>query len=165
MVTLGLLCSLPGRRGRGADGKEWTRSLGDDLRSLRDGFRADRLVTLIEDHELAAYGVPELSEAVHAAGLLYTRFPIADGTVPRGGPPELAPLITELAGALEGGERLVIHCVAGLGRTGTVAGCLLRHLGLSPEAALARLSKVRGPRCPETAAQRWFVGAYGSEVL
>ncbi|MDF1566034.1 MAG: protein phosphatase [Deltaproteobacteria bacterium] len=158
------LTMLPGRRGRGAAGRVWERELALDLRQLRDDHRADRLVSLVEDHELDAYGVPGLVEAAAAAGLTHTRFPIPDGTVPREGPPALQPLVVELVGALRAGERVVVHCVAGLGRTGTVSGCVLVALGMEPPEALALLAEIRGPHCPETGAQRWFVGAYLDEV-
>lgn len=49
--------------------------------------------------------------------------------------------------ALRSGEGVVVHCVGGRGRTGTVLGCVLRELGHEPTKAieyLDRLHKLRG---------------------
>lgn len=35
------------------------------------------------------------------------------------------------------GEQVLLHCAAGIGRTGTVAACVLKNLGQSRDAALA----------------------------
>ena len=52
---------------------------------------------------------------------------------------------------------ILIHCIGGVGRTGVIAGCLLRALGVAPDEVLRRLVTARGKRCPETAEQRRFV--------
>jgi len=70
--------------------------------------------------------------------------------------------------ALGAGERVFVHCRAGIGRTGVVAGCLLVEHGFTPAEALALVQrKYRSmtksalvPRSPETAGQRDFVAAW-----
>ena len=47
--------------------------------------------------------------------------------------------IATLAHSLRSGEVVLLHCAAGLGRTGTAAACLLKALGLEAEAALQRV--------------------------
>jgi hypothetical protein len=59
---------------------------------------------------------------------------------------------------LRGGERAVLHCAAGIGRTGTVALCLLHLLGEAPARAEA-LVQAAGSG-PETPAQRDFVARF-----
>ena len=66
---------------------------------------------------------------------------------------------------LDGG--VYFHCVAGLGRTGTVAGCWLVRQGMNGEEALRELQILRS-HCtnkhffsPETDAQREFVMRWG----
>lgn len=44
--------------------------------------------------------------------------------------------ITRIADELRGGQAVLLHCAAGLGRTGTAAACVLKALGASPTGAL-----------------------------
>jgi len=44
--------------------------------------------------------------------------------------------IEELARGLRLGDHVLLHCAAGIGRTGTVAACALKVLGESTEAAM-----------------------------
>ena len=73
-----------------------------------------------------------------------------------------------IAGALAADEVVYLHCRAGIGRTGTVAACLLVEAGLAPHEALAALQRkwramaksamVR--QTPETDEQRRFVATW-----
>lgn len=44
--------------------------------------------------------------------------------------------IEQLSQGLRLGDRALLHCAAGIGRTGTVAACVLKHLGASGDAAV-----------------------------
>ena len=52
---------------------------------------------------------------------------------------------------------MVVTCMGGLGRSGTLAACLLVSAGTAPEAAIAAVRAARGPRALETIAQEDFV--------
>jgi protein-tyrosine phosphatase len=90
------------------------------------------------------------------------RFPIPDYGVPEdiGGLVETA---REAARRLRAGERLLIHCGAGVGRTGLVAACILLALGLSPAEAVRRV-KEAGSR-PETAKQRTLLEEFPRHLM
>jgi len=61
-----------------------------------------------------------------------------------------------MAQALRLGERVLIHCGAGIGRTGMLATCVLMHLGVSRcEATQAVTGAGAGP---ETIPQEGLVG-------
>jgi Tyrosine phosphatase family len=69
--------------------------------------------------------------------------------------------------ALRSGEGVVVHCVGGRGRTGTVIGCVLRQLGYDPKKAIEYLDsvhKLRGkPGWPESRWQAKLVQDWKSE--
>ncbi len=66
-----------------------------------------------------------------------------------------AACIAQTAALLQQGERVVLHCAAGIGRTGTAAQCLLLALGLDRAEAEARITAAGSH--PETPEQRAFV--------
>ncbi|MDB5861219.1 MAG: phosphatase [Ramlibacter sp.] len=47
--------------------------------------------------------------------------------------------IAGIADALRAGDAVMLHCAAGVGRTGTVAACVLKALGLEASEALQRV--------------------------
>lgn len=82
--------------------------------------------------------------------------PIEDFSVP-GDLPAYAAWIAAQAARLRAGETMLLHCGAGIGRTGMTALVLLGALGMAPEAAAARVRAAGS--FPETEAQRDAVAA------
>jgi protein-tyrosine phosphatase len=155
---------LPGRVGLTfapgkCDGLRWQRSLPQDLDRLQAFYSVSHLVSLIEDHELAHYRIGNLYAEAERRGIAVRRFPIPDVSVPAD-VESLAPLVRQIGGWVAVREKVVIHCIGGLGRTGTVAGCFLVEQGLGAAGALKLLREVRAPNCPETEQQREFVCRY-----
>ena len=146
------LTFAPGKRGPSTEGARWERDLDTDLDVLvGQGIRT--IACLIEAHEFAEWGIDRLPSAAAARGLELLHRPIRDVSVPT--LDEARSLVRELFARRD--APILIHCIGGLGRTGVIAGCLLRALGVAPEEALRRLVAARGKRCPETAEQRRFV--------
>lgn len=83
----------------------------------------------------------ELSPAYHAAvvsGELPYRWrhlPLRNFGVPED-PSGFRREVEAIAESLRQGQSVLLHCAAGLGRTGTAAACVLKALGLPAEAAL-----------------------------
>jgi len=66
--------------------------------------------------------------------------------------------IRQLAERLRDGESLLVHCARGIGRTGTVAACLLKALGLDTASALAQVQAAGSN--PQSALQSGWVDAF-----
>jgi protein-tyrosine phosphatase len=147
----------PGKQQRHALSGAWARDLARDLAELRDTHGADVLVSLVEAHELTKLGIERLADACVEAGIALDRFPIRDASVPTDGAGFDALVARTLAHA-RAGRTVVIHCMGGLGRTGLLAACCLRALGVEARRALAVVRAAR-PGAVETEAQERFVSA------
>jgi hypothetical protein len=69
----------------------------------------------------------------------YRRFPITDMDVPDT-PDQMRLILDHLDAARWAGRPAYVHCWGGIGRTGTVLGCLLVRGGLAGDEALAELA-------------------------
>jgi len=146
------LTFAPGKCGPSSMGHRWERDLGVDLDLLVDkGIRT--IACLIEAQELVDWGIVDLPSAAAARGIELLHRPIADVSVPK--PDAARSLVRELIARRQ--APILIHCIGGLGRTGVIAGCLLRALDVAPDEALRRLVAARGEECPQTPEQRRFV--------
>jgi ADP-ribosyl-[dinitrogen reductase] hydrolase len=152
------LTFCPGKKHTGLYAGAWNRDLQADLHAIQT-FGATALVTLMESDELNKVGVPAplLGERARELGLEWHHLPIKDVYIPDDrfehawGESGL-----RLRNILAAGGKIVVHCLGGLGRTGTVAGRLLVEFGDTPETAIARIRAAR-PRSIETTAQEEYV--------
>ena len=153
--TLGLT-HCPGRNRVDGAGRRWRRSLTDDLTSISQ-WRADGVISLVEAHELAALGVPDLAEALATNGVPWFHLPIEDMHSP-GAPFAEAWQANgaALLDVLNSDGRLIIHCAAGLGRTGMIAAKMLVANGMAPHDAIV-LVRERRPGTIETTMQSDYV--------
>jgi len=113
------------------------------------------VVSLLEPEEMPGLTEAE-AELCQEFGIEFVSFPIRDKTVP----PSLdlfVKLVTSLSGQVAAGRAVAIHCRAGIGRSTTLAACILIWFGVNPEVALDMISEARGVEVPETEAQRQWV--------
>lgn len=153
------LTVLPGKRGASQryPGHTYRRDLAVDLAALRAGG-IGRLVLLVEDDELHRWSDPRIVECGRAAGLEVIRHPLADGRAPSS-----AAAMDAILDDIDAGRRrrkVAVACMGGVGRTGTVAACLLVRAGRTPRDAIERVRAVRHPTAVETPEQERFVRAY-----
>lgn len=144
-------------------GFRWERDVETDLGALvAAGVRV--LVGLIEDSEIERCKLQRLYPRAQALGLEVLRLPIVDGATPKDlGAVEA--LLQAIDAREAQGKRVVIHCMGGLGRTGTIAGCYLARRGLPHAKILETLVRVRGDkRCPENPTQKQFIADYAATL-
>ncbi len=82
--------------------------------------------------------------------VLHLRRTIPDTEVPQH-PGVMRGIQDEIAAALDNGYNIYVHCRAGIGRTGTVAGCFLVEQGLDGEGALRALNELWTLQCARAA--------------
>jgi protein-tyrosine phosphatase len=118
---------------------------------------ATGIVCLAADAEIAALS-PEYAVARRRGDL---PLPVVGRPIPDFGAPDdraaFADLVSGLCADLYRGGRLILHCAAGVGRTGLVAQQVLMAMGVDPGDARARVALAGSG--PETRAQQAFCSA------
>lgn len=98
-----------------------------------------RVVCLTPEDELRAHS-PEYAAAIaEGPSWDHVAHPIPDFGVPDDRE-KFAAMVVAIADALRRGENVLVHCAAGIGRTGTTAAAVLCELGLSLPEAVRRVS-------------------------
>lgn len=145
---------LPGKHRDGWTGLHW-RDLGADVRVLRRDHGVQAFLLLVEDHELEYAWVPDIAVAMSREDIELLRFPIVDMHVTndREG---LRRVLDDVLARLRDGQSVVVACRGGLGRTGTIVGCLLCDGGLDGDAAID-LTRASRKKTIERAIQEQFV--------
>lgn len=138
--------------------------VGSSLRMLADlralsaaGVRL--LLSLLGDDELGRLGASRLAGGCNELRMDWVQCPIEDFNAP-GAAFEAAWAATaaDVHARLDRGERIGIHCRAGIGRSGTVAARILVERGMAPPAAIAWVRQHRRGAI-ETAVQQAYVSA------
>lgn len=105
-----------------------------------------------------------------ALGLVLRHDPVADFTPPS--PEQLLAIVRWMRSQVEAGRAVAVHCMAGLGRTGTVLAAWRVAEGLPPELAIADVRR-RRPGSIETRGQedaifefaaRWAAAQEGDDA-
>ncbi len=100
---------------------------------------------------------PDVAETIREVGLEHHVVPVEDFSAPTVRQLDLITGILE--GHASSGERVVVHCLMGCGRTGTALAAYLVRRGIPPDEAIYRVRSLR-PCSLENSAQeeavRWF---------
>jgi hypothetical protein len=156
---------LPGRflageyPGLGHDQVETQRRLIAFIRT-----RFDTFIDLTSENERPPYA-SLLSKEGQLAGRIvrHRRFSFPDFSVPSR--EKMVAALDAIDGELAEGRKVYLHCVGGIGRTGTTVGCYLVRHGVKPADALLQvrdlyrtsLQSLFVPESPETGEQARFI--------
>ena len=143
-------------------GREHTNVFSIDLMeeffNFLDSNRYRSLVSLVEVHEFDQFiSYPKFEEKIGKRNFSWFFHPLKDMTAPD----EIFierffETQSNLLENLRSGKKIAIHCKGGLGRSGTIAALLLRHLGFSAEKSIELVRKSR-PGAIETEEQEIFI--------
>ncbi|TGK96615.1 isochorismatase family protein [Leptospira brenneri] len=149
------LTILPGRKDR-------ARVLADDINTIKkEGIT--HILSLITEQEYIQYGVPDLKSELTQNKIQQKHIPILDQRVPS--LTQMKESMDWMEEALSKKEKVLIHCVGGLGRSGTVAAAYLiwKH-GLDAESAIQKVRESRSERAVESLEQIRFLKFWEKEV-
>jgi protein-tyrosine phosphatase/nicotinamidase-related amidase len=148
------LTICPGRNDRG-------RTVESDLDAL-EAMGVTCIVGLLPEAEMEWAGVTSLPTEARARGIEYIHEPILDQRVPT--LEVMKTLVDKIQDRLSSEDgKVVVHCMGGLGRSGTVAACALVAYPDYKESAPAAIQAVRdarSPRAVETVLQQDFVAEF-----
>jgi len=134
-----------------------------DFRSIKEQ-EVSKIYCLQEEEELQYLGgetIAQREKSLSELGIELIHSPIGDFRVPT---PEQAKRLSKMImNDVIGGKSILIHCMGGLGRSGTIAACALVHYGLKPDEAINLVRKIR-PGTLETDEQVAFVKEFGTAL-
>jgi protein-tyrosine phosphatase len=133
-------------------GGDW---LEDEIESWRSQG-VSTVVSLLTKAEERDLELSAESTIVQELGMEFLSYPIPDYSVPASRA-DIAALVSKLRVKLGHGDKIVVHCRGGLGRSPLIGACLLASAGVPPETAFRRIGRVRGSTVPETGEQRQWV--------
>lgn len=141
-------------------GRVWLTSMPGRFAPLPDFMHAAErvgatgIVCLTPAEEIEAKS-PDYARAIalESLPLSILHHPIPDYGLPQD-VVAFADLVRSLCETLRQGQRLIVHCAAGIGRTGIIARHLLMALGVDPQ--IARTQVQYAGSSPETSEQQQF---------
>lgn len=122
-----------------------------------------QVVSLLEPQEAALLGLANEAELAQANAIRFHQMPITD----MGSPTsigEFAALARRLDGEIRAGINSVIHCRAGVGRSGLLAAAVLMQDGRDAQSAFTRVARKRGMPLPETTGQGDWLALHQAQI-
>ncbi len=127
-----------------------------DIDELKN-WGVNGVVSFIEAHEFKMNKVEDLPKLFAEAGIWWIHLPIIDMEIPDQQFEDAWAVEGErIRHALRIGERVALHCYAGLGRTGMIGARLLVEMGMDNEEAIAAVREPNRRRI-QTKRQAQFV--------
>ncbi len=117
------------------------------------------VVSLLENHEVRELALSQEAPLCKEHDIEFISFPIPDRKTPAS-IRDASALVDGLVARLESGTAVAVHCRAGIGRTGLIAGSILARLGVPFADIFATLTVARGVTVPDTQGQIEWVAAF-----
>lgn len=116
------------------------------------------VLTLSSEEELILHGAHRLSSLLVDKGIEWHHFPIDDYATPLPSQDQAwSELSDRLHHHLNNNLTILIHCYAGIGRSGMIALRLLVEQGVNPEEALNQIRNVRPGAIERPAQYEWAI--------
>ncbi|AOP36142.1 protein tyrosine phosphatase [Leptospira tipperaryensis] len=150
------LTILPGRKDR-------ERNLKEDVETIqKEGIT--HILCLLTENEFSEYGVKDLKEEYKNRGLDVYYCPVLDQTAPL--IEQAIPVLKWMDQALSKKGKLLIHCVGGLGRSGTLAAAYtIWKEKISSSEAISLVRESRSERAIESKVQEEFLSDFETRIL
>jgi len=145
----------PGRK----DDK-YNRDLSTDLTYIKQHFNI--IISLQENFEYAAHGVPDYVNIVTNYGIPLVSVPIKDRNISDLN--TTIQLVDYIYNLLEQGYQIYMHCLGGLGRSGTIAACVGLKLGIR-YVDIIKYIRDRRPYAIQTKSQKNMILSYNNYLL
>lgn len=137
------ISACPARQDRDPVTGGWSRDMSTDLQAIRR-WGANAIVSLLTAREARVLGVEGLAHEAGLHGIDLFRCPIFDQHPPDEEFEETWVVAgPDVRHRLRRGERVLVHCRAGRGRSGTVAARLLVELGVDAGDAILLVRNAR----------------------
>lgn len=121
-----------------------------------------KVLSLLEPNEAESLQLGDEAYYCDIEGLEFENFPIQDHNITD--IERLKPVATRLLNEIKEGKHLVVHCFAGIGRTGIVTSAILIENGMSAADAMSLITEKRQFKVPETEEQVQFVKDYAAST-
>lgn len=116
------------------------------------------VLTLAPQEELIRHGGHTLSSLLMNEGIEWHHFPIIDYATPLPSQDRVWSELSErMHDHLNNNRSILVHCYAGVGRSGMIALRLLVERGANPEDALTQIRQVRPGAVERTAQYEWAI--------
>ena len=123
-----------------------------------------KVVSLLELTEARDVGLDRERELCEINGMEFVSYPIADWGFPSS-VMEFAEFTRSICQQITDGTNTVVHCRAGIGRSGMFAAGILLHCGYEPDDAFRHISEARGVPVPDTDEQRIWITANHKKIV
>ncbi len=123
----------------------------------------DTIVSMLAVDEAAQLGLAGEEYECSQAGIEFMSSPITDYGLPD--IDVFDALVRQIAVLLQQGQKVAVHCRAGIGRSGMVTAATLVALGFDCDAAIKQVSRARGIPVPDTVEQGKFIAEFAQRVI